>query len=135
MDRLSAQQRSKLMSRVRQKNTGPEVVVRKMLHGLGYRFRLHRRDLPGSPDIVLPRYSAVIFVDGCFWHGHACRAGNVPSSRSEYWAPKIAANHDRDIRQTLLLQRLGWRVLRVPTCQIKDGAALQRRLKRFLKKI
>lgn len=121
------------MSRVRQKNTAPEIVLRKMLHALGYRFRLHRRDLPGSPDIVLPRHAAVIFVDGCFWHGHNCRAGRVPSSRAEYWAPKIDANRDRDMRQTLLLQRLGWRVLRVWTCEIKDAASLRRRLEDFIK--
>ncbi|MAG98614.1 MAG: very short patch repair endonuclease, partial [Rhodospirillaceae bacterium] len=89
MDTVSSEKRSEIMRRVRQRNTGPEMVVRKLLHAIGYRFRLHRKGLPGSPDIVLPKYRAVIFVHGCFWHGHGCRKGRLPSTRRDFWRAKI----------------------------------------------
>ncbi|MEZ0471152.1 very short patch repair endonuclease [Luteimonas salinilitoris] len=132
MDKLTRAQRSNLMSRVRQRNTGPELVVRKLLHRLGYRFRLHRKDLPGSPDIVLPGRGAVVLVHGCFWHGHTCRAGSMPKSRIDYWGPKITANRDRDKRQSRRLRALGWRVLTVWECELKDPHKLERKFIRFL---
>lgn len=129
MDRLTALQRSTLMSSVRQKDTRPEVTVRSLLHRMGYRFRLHTRTLPGSPDIVLPRHRTVIFVDGCFWHGHSCRAGRLPTTRSDFWKEKIQANRARDVRQTAELANLGWRVVRLWTCQLKETDQLALLLK------
>src|SRR5687768_9735362 len=96
----------------RQKNTKPEVLVRKRLHAMGLRFRLHRRDLPGCPDIVLPRHRTVIQVHGCFWHQHAgCKLSNVPRTRTDYWLPKLARNVERDNAANEKLSQLGWRVL------------------------
>lgn len=120
------------MSKIGQKNTKPELIVRKLLHRLGYRFRLHRSDLPGSPDIVLSRYRVVVFVDGCFWHGHSCRAGQLPTTRVEYWTAKICANKDRDRRQARALRHLGWSVIRVWSCELKDVRKLEMRLSKRL---
>lgn len=120
------------MAKVGQRNTKPELVVRQLLHRLGYRFRLHRTDLPGSPDIVLPRYRVAIFVDGCFWHGHSCRAGRLPASRVEYWTQKISANQERDRRQTRELRRLGWTVVRVWSCELRNLPAIEKRLSKKL---
>lgn len=117
--------RSEMMSRVRSKDTGPEKRVRSLLHALGYRFRLHRRDLPGSPDIVLPARKVAIFVHGCFWHGHGCkRAGRLPKTNADFWAKKLAANLARDARNRSALENLGWKVLVVWECELKDEAAL-----------
>lgn len=118
-DRLTKEARSRLMSRIGQANTGPERKVRSLLHRLGYRFRLHVRALPGTPDIVLPGRKAVIFVHGCFWHGHVCKAEKMPKSRTDYWGPKIEANKKRDKRQQRLLQKLGWKVIVVWECELK----------------
>ena len=112
-DRLSPEARSRLMSRIRSRDTGPERAVRSILHGLGFRFRLHRRDLPGTPDIVLPGRGMVVFVHGCFWHGHRCKVGKMPKSRIDYWGPKIEANKARDKRKSAKLRRLGWSVVTV----------------------
>lgn len=117
------------MRAVKDKNTRPEQAVRSLLHALGYRFRLHRRDLPGSPDIVLPGRKAVIFVHGCFWHGHACKRGSrVPKANADYWISKIGRNAARDARTLAELEALGWRVLVVWECEIKDVAGLAARL-------
>ena len=122
------------MSRVRAANTRPEIAVRRLFHRLGYRFRLHRRDLPGTPDLVLPKYRAVVFVHGCFWHQHDCRRGRrQPASNRAYWEPKLARNVERDESAKSALRRMGWRVLTIWECQI-DEPGLTGRIERFLRK-
>ena len=120
------------MQAVKGKNTLPELVVRSLLHRLGFRFRLHRKDLPGTPDIVFPSRKVAIFVHGCFWHGHGCRIGQPPKSRLDYWTPKIAANRVRDDRKQTALAAAGWRSLVVWQCELKDTEALARKLGMFL---
>src|SRR5690606_9744744 len=121
------------MSRIRGRNTRPEKVVRSLLHRMGYRFRLHRRDLPGTPDMVLPRHRAVIFVHGCFWHRHGrCRYAYTPKSRVEFWEEKFRQNVERDRRNAWALRRAGWRVLVVWECEIRDLDKLERRIRAFL---
>ncbi|MCY1259555.1 Very short patch repair protein [compost metagenome] len=123
--------RSDIMRAVKRVNTAPEMIVRQELHALGLRFRLHRRDLPGSPDIVLPKLRTVIFVHGCFWHRHSdCRYATTPKTRQEYWLPKFAANIERDTRKNAQLQVLGWRVLLVWECETKRREGLTLRLRR-----
>ena len=119
-DKLSPQARSANMSRVRSRNTRPEVLVRQQLHKAGFRFRLNRRDLPGAPDIVLPRFRTVVFVHGCFWHGHSCKRGTRPSSNTDFWNKKIDGNMDRDRRNVLALGKLGWRVETVWACSLVE---------------
>ena len=129
-DRLTAERRSALMRSVRQRDTAPELVVRRTLHSLGYRFRLHRKDLPGTPDIVLPRYKLAIFVHGCFWHRHqGCRLATMPASNVEFWVPKFEGNVARDVRKEAALRELGWQVLTVWQCETKDVASLAARLR------
>ena len=126
--------RSDIMRAVKRANTAPEIIVRQVLHAFGLRFRLHRRDLPGSPDVVLPRFRTVIFVHGCFWHRHPdCRYTTTPKTRQEYWLPKFAANIERDLRKEAQLQALGWRVLLVWECETKQREELTLRLRRELK--
>jgi len=120
------------MAAVRSKNTQPEIVVRRLLHGLGYRYHVHAANLPGSPDIVLRKRQCVIFVNGCFWHGHDCPRGAPPSSNTKFWLPKINKNRDRDLRVQRELKEGGWRVLTIWECQTKNQGRLQRRLCRFL---
>lgn len=135
MDNLTKEQRSFCMSRIRAKDSKPELVVRRIIHHLGYRFRLSRRDLPGCPDIVLPRHEKVVFVHGCFWHMHNCRYGDVtPKTNRTYWEKKRKANVARDHYNVRELAQLGWRVLVVWECETKDIRALETRLKRFLMK-
>lgn len=122
------------MQSVKTKDTGPELTVRRLLFAAGYRFRLHRRDLPGSPDIVLPGRRKVIFVHGCFWHGHGCSKGHAPKSRGDYWLPKIATNQQRDRTNVERLRALGWSVLTVWQCELRDLDALLHRLRIFLNK-
>jgi DNA mismatch endonuclease (patch repair protein) len=110
--------RSAMMSRIRSKDTKPEMLVRKALHRLGFRFRLHIRDLPGSPDIVLPKHRVIIQVKGCFWHGHTCRDGRLPKSNRGYWVPKLLRNKERDISNERKLRRLGWSVHALWECRI-----------------
>ncbi|WP_368744718.1 very short patch repair endonuclease [Desertibaculum subflavum] len=124
--------RSRIMRSIPQRNTRPELLVRRTLHALGARFRLHRRDLPGSPDIVLPRYKAAILVHGCFWHQHGCKLSNVPRSRTDYWLPKLSRNVERDLEAVAALTSLGWRVLVLWECQLGDGVWLSSRLANFL---
>jgi DNA mismatch endonuclease (patch repair protein) len=133
MDRLNAEQRSENMRRIRSEDTNPEIALRSMLHKLGYRFRLHRKDLPGRPDIVFPGRSKVIFVHGCFWHQHpGCREGRVPGSRVEYWMPKLERNMVRDAANRSLLEEQGWGVLVVWECELRNPQALSKKVKRFL---
>lgn len=120
MDVVDKATRSKMMSGIRSKNTKPEVLLRSELHARGYRFRLHRRDLPGSPDIVLPKYSAVIEVHGCFWHRHpGCRFASTPKTREDFWQAKFEANVQRDASNIVELGRLGWRTFVAWECDIK----------------
>lgn len=132
MDTLTPAERSKRMSRVRGRNTLPELLVRKMLHRLGYRYRIHDRELPGRPDIVFPKRRKVIFVHGCFWHRHEhCKLASTPKSRSQFWLAKLEANRQRDERNLGLLDGLGWGVLVVWQCELK-GKALTSVLESFL---
>lgn len=109
------------MGRVRSKNTAPELAVRKALHAAGFRFRLHRRDLAGRPDIVLPRFRLAIFVHGCFWHGHDCRRGRLPEDNAEFWAKKIDRNKARDAAAHATLSQAGWIVETIWQCELKNG--------------
>lgn len=120
MDSLTREQRHRCMSNVKNKNTKPEILVRKFLFSQGYRFRLHRKDLPGKPDIVLPRFRTVIFVNGCFWHGHKnCRSSKLPETNKEFWTSKIASNIERDNQVRLELAQMGWRVIDIWQCKLK----------------
>jgi DNA mismatch endonuclease (patch repair protein) len=120
MDVVDSTTRSRMMAGIRSKNTQPEMIVRKYLHAQGLRFRLHARNLPGSPDLALPKYKVAIFVHGCFWHRHArCRFATTPSSNIAHWNAKFAANIDRDARQVLALQEAGWRVITIWECELK----------------
>ncbi|MFA7307682.1 MAG: very short patch repair endonuclease [Hyphomicrobium sp.] len=121
------------MARIRKTDTRPEIIVRRAVHALGFRFRLHRRDLPGSPDLVLPRHRKVIFVHGCFWHRHDCRDGRkLPNSRPEYWGPKLARNAARDSAQLCALAERGWDALVLWECELKDRERLIAGLRKFL---
>ena len=118
-DVLTPEQRHLNMSLIRGKDTKPEMLLRRGLHARGFRYRLHRRDLPGCPDLVFPRLRAVVFVHGCFWHGHDCPRFKLPATRSEFWATKIAANRERDVRALESLVAGGWRVLVIWECTLK----------------
>lgn len=132
-DVFDAPTRSRVMRAVKGKNTRPEQAVRSLLHFLGYRFRLHRRDLPGFPDIILPGRKAVILVHGCFWHGHDCKRGSrTPKANADYWVSKIGRNMARDARTRAALEAQGWRVLVVWECEIKDAETLAAKLRAFL---
>lgn len=132
MDTISPAQRSHNMSSVRTRDTAAEVGVRRILHAEGFRFRLHRQDLPGKPDIALPKHKVIVLVHGCFWHAHNCRRGALPSSNIEFWSRKRAANVERDQRQIKELGALGWRVLVVWECELKARDLLAKRMRRFL---
>lgn len=131
-DVFTKEQRSRAMSRVKNKNTKPEVHVRRMLHRMGYRFRLHRRDLPGAPDIVLPRYRSIVFVHGCFWHSHDCPRGARPSTRAKFWNAKLDSNIERDRVNRVVLEQRGWRVLTVWECELRDPDTVHDKLRHFL---
>jgi len=121
------------MTRIRKSDTNPELAVRHVAHRLGYRYRLHRRDLPGTPDMVFPSLKKIVLVHGCFWHQHDCPMGKKqPAKRREYWIPKLARNQQRDVRNEAALRDLGFDVLVVWECEIRDGYALERRLASFL---
>ncbi len=125
--------RSENMRRIRSRDTKPELMVRSLVHRMGYRFRLHRKDLPGCPDLVFPSRRKVIFVHGCFWHQHGrCIDGRLPHSRTSYWIPKLLRNKRRDKLSRDQLRRSGWRSLVVWDCQTANGEKLQKRLVRFL---
>lgn len=133
-DVFDPEKRREIMQSVKTKNTAPEIKLRSLLHRNGFRFRVNRRDLPGKPDIVLPKYKAVIFVHGCFWHGHDCRRGQRPQTNIDFWNQKINKNIDRDKNEISLLEKLGWRVWVVWECEIKkkNEEVLLTRLKEFL---
>jgi DNA mismatch endonuclease (patch repair protein) len=124
-DIVSAEKRSEMMSGIRSKDTKPEIRVRRLLHRLGYRFRLHRKDLPGKPDIVLPKWRKVVFVNGCYWHGHEeCHLFRTPKSRTEFWTTKIASNRTRDRRNYAELTDAGWGVVVIWECAVSKKLQL-----------
>jgi DNA mismatch endonuclease (patch repair protein) len=132
-DVFTLQERSRVMARVKSADTRPEMIVRRTAHALGYRYRLHRKDLPGKPDLVFAGRRKVIFVHGCFWHGHDCaRGARQPKQNAEYWRAKIARNRTRDAAACKALNETGWTVLTVWECELKDRNALAARLRRFL---
>lgn len=135
VDTLTPQARSELMARVRSKDTKPELIVRRLLHSMGYRYRLHGQGLPGRPDLVFPRRRKAIQVHGCFWHGHqdpACKLARAPRSRMEYWLPKLTANRERDERNERALAAAGWDQLTIWECQLQDTNTLATVLRGFL---
>jgi DNA mismatch endonuclease (patch repair protein) len=132
MDRLTPDARRRLMQAVKPEHTTPELAVRSLLHRMGCRFRLHRRDLPGTPDIVLPGRGCVVFVNGCFWHGHRCRWGRLPKTRIEYWSAKMKANRERDRRKRAELRAAGWQVATVWQCELRQPERLEARLRKLL---
>lgn len=113
--------RSEVMARVRSKDTGPELVVRRAVHAAGFRYRLHRKTLPGTPDLVFTRASVAVFINGCFWHGHDCKEGVRPASNTDYWNAKIDRNITRDKRNAAALRRDGWKVIVIQTCRLQSG--------------
>ena len=132
-DTLTPEQRRRCMSRVKGKDTAPELIVRKLVHHMGFRFRLHRKDLPGKPDIVLPRHKKVIFVHGCFWHGHkGCKRSKRPDSNVEFWNKKIDANIERDKRNQKELGKLGWKSIIIWECEVRNARLLERKINRYL---
>jgi DNA mismatch endonuclease, patch repair protein len=134
-DRISAECRSANMRAVRAKNTKPELIVRRLVHGMGYRYRLHDRDLPGTPDLVFRSRRKVIFVHGCFWHQHkGCARASEPRSNVRFWRPKLARNAKRDAEQLRRLTTAGWTVLVIWECETKDGRDLVSRLRRFVRR-
>lgn len=133
MDVFSKGKRSRIMSRISGKNTKPEKRVRSLLHSMGYRFRIHRKDLPGKPDIVLPKHKKVIFVHGCFWHGHHdCPRSKRPGTNVEFWNKKIDGNIERDKKNIHSLEKSGWKTLTLWTCEIKQEDLLKRKLISFM---
>jgi DNA mismatch endonuclease (patch repair protein) len=135
MDKLSPGKRSANMAQIKSKNSKPELTVRRAAHELGYRFRLHRKDLPGKPDLVFPKRMAAIFVHGCFWHIHPdpdCKDAVLPKSRTDYWHPKLERNVQRDQNNVIALEALGWRILTLWECETKDRAWLVQRIQDFL---
>ena len=133
MDTLSAVERSERMRRVKGADTAPELIVRRLLHRLGFRFRLHRRDLPGTPDIVLPAKRIIVLVHGCFWHRHRnCALARIPKSRTKFWIEKLEGNRLRDEKNLRRLRKLGWRVCTIWECQVASES-VRRKLLRFLR--
>ena len=130
---MLSEQRSRTMRAVKYRNTGPELTVRRLLHRMGYRYRLHRKDLPGKPDIVFGPRRKVIFVHGCFWHGHSCKRGSrMPKTNAEYWETKISRNVERYSRQIKELAAAGWTSLALWECELADRETAARRLRTFL---
>lgn len=131
MDKLSPEQRSRNMAAVKGKDTRPEIRVRKMLHNLGYRFRLHRKDLPGKPDIVLPKHRLCFFVHGCFWHQHpGCKRSTIPESNKDFWLTKFEGTRKRDIQAKNELEKLGWHVCVIWECETKRHVVLKEVIKK-----
>jgi DNA mismatch endonuclease (patch repair protein) len=131
-DKTSPEQRSAIMRRVRRENTEPELALRRMLHAMGYRFRLHAQELPGSPDVVFRPRKAAVFVHGCFWHGHPCRWGRPVKSNADYWAAKIARNQQRDEASIDALRAEGWWALVVWECELREPETLKAELSAFI---
>lgn len=132
-DELTESERRALMARIRKIDTKPELAIRRLVHAMGFRYRLYRRDLPGTPDLVFPSRKKVIFVHGCFWHRHDCASGRkLPSRNLEYWQPKLARNRARDQENIAKLKKLGWKSLVIWECQVSEKARLERRIRQFL---
>lgn len=134
-DQFSQEKRSEIMSKISGKETKPEILVRKFLFANGFRYRKNVKLLPGSPDIVLPKYKTAIFVHGCFWHGHACKAAKLPETRKEFWTEKISSNVLRDNRNMDDLKSLGWKVIIVWQCEIKNKSIREKRLNELVLEI
>ena len=134
MDKVTREKRSEIMSRIRSKNTKPEILVRKIVFKNGYRYRLHKQDLPGKPDIVFISLRKVIFVNGCFWHGHQCRNNLVPKSNKHFWLKKIENNKIRDKQNHRRLNYLGWSYCVIWECEIKNAEKLEMKILKYLKK-
>ena len=133
MDNLTTEERSEIMSRVRSRDTKPEMIVRRLVHSLGYRYRLHLRSLPGAPDLVFTKRKKVIFVHGCYWHRHDnCPNARIPKSHVTFWQEKLEGNRDRDERNEEQLRELGWDILVVWECQLRDHESLKERIRIFL---
>lgn len=136
MDIVSKEERSYIMSRIKNKNTKPEISVRSFLHSNGFRYRLHQKNLPGKPDIVLKKYKTVIFVHGCFWHGHYleafCKRARMPQSRQDYWSEKIERNIERYKKNSVELKKLGWNVMTIWECQLKDSTTYELLIKQII---
>jgi len=132
-DVLTPEQRHQNMSAIKSKNTKPEVIARHIIHSMGYRYRLHQKDLPGKPDLVFPKYSKVIFIHGCYWHMHNCRYGRVvPKTNAKFWKNKRESNKNRDKKNRLDLKKLGWEILTIWECQLRNLTALEKRIVAFL---
>ena len=132
-DNVTPRVRSRIMAQIKSKGMKPEMQVRRLLHGIGYRYRLHRTDLPGRPDLVFPARRKVVFVNGCFWHFHSgCPSVRIPASNREYWVEKLERNRARDERNVDLLEESGWAVMTVWECQLRDMASTSERLVAFL---
>ena len=132
-DNVTPRVRSRIMAQIKSKGMKPEMQVRRLLHGMGYRYRLHRTDLPGRPDLVFPARRKVVFVNGCFWHFHSdCPSVRIPASNREYWVEKLERNRARDERNLDLLEEIGWAVMTVWECQLRDMASTSERLVAFL---
>lgn len=132
-DSLTPSRRSENMRRIRSKNTKPELLIRRLVHAMGYRYRLHSSDLPGKPDLVFRGRQKAIFVHGCFWHQHsACAEGRIPNSRREYWLPKLTRNQERDQTHLDTFAQMGWKTLILWECEVKDITVLQEQLRAFL---
>lgn len=135
-DTLTPAERSKRMSKIRSKDTKPEMKVRRLIHSMGYRYRLHRKELPGHPDLVFYNRKKAIFIHGCFWHRHpdeSCRLARLPKSRLDFWLPKLESNRIRDEQNIRALEELGWQVLVIWECQLKDIILLEKQIREFLK--
>lgn len=126
MDHLTAEERSRNMAKIKSRDTKPELIVRSMLHKMGFRFRLARKDLPGNPDLVLPKYKIALFVHGCFWHGHeGCKKSHLPSSNIDYWSAKLSRNRIRDAKNQSALDALGWKIIIIWECETKRPDTLK----------
>lgn len=134
-DIFSLQKRSDIMSKIGGKNTKPEILVRKFLFSKGFRYRINVKTLPGKPDIVLPKYKTVIFINGCFWHGHNCKKGKLPSSNIDFWKEKISNNKSRDDKNSDLLIKLGWKVIIIWQCEISNVNNREIRLEFLLEEL
>lgn len=135
VDVVDSKRRSEIMASIQSKGMKPEVIVRRLTHAMGYRYRLHRKDLPGKPDLVFPGKSKIIFVHGCFWHHHkasSCKIARVPKSNQEYWIPKLRKNVQRDEEQIRELKKSGWDVLVIWECEVKEGLKIESSIRDFL---
>lgn len=132
-DMFTRKKRSEIMRRIKSTDTVPEKDVRHLLHAWGYRFRLHRKDLPGCPDVILPKYKLAVLVHGCFWHGHACQHGRRPRSNTGYWKAKINKNKTRDASNRRRLSRIGWRTLVIWECETRDPDKIARRVRKAIR--